>query len=625
MITAIQKFLEGNSFDAYNFFGAHKHWKSAKQGYIFRVYAPNADCVKLIGSFTQWQEIPMERSDEGVYSVFVEGVRSGEMYKYRVYEKDGNISDRADPFGFAAQLRPDTASVTTFLNDFEFSDYEWCETRPSDFYNIPINIYEFHFGSWKHKDNSSENIEDKWFSYSEIAEDVINYLKENHFTHIEIMPITEYPFDGSWGYQVSGFFSATSRYGLPKDLMYFINECHLNGIGVIIDFVPVHFVGDTYALAKFDGTPVYEYPEDDIAYSEWGSCNFNFYRGESKSFIKSAANFWLCKYHADGLRMDAISNAIYWQGKADRGVNTGGVKFLQELCSGLKQRNKNIMLMAEDSSNFVKVTAPVEYDGLGFDFKWDMGWMHDTLEYFQMHPYDRRYEYHKLTFSMCYFYDNLYLLPFSHDECVHGKASVMQKMWGDYEYKFPQAKTMYTFMFTHPGKKLNFMGNEIGQFREWDEKQQNDWLLLKYPNHDAFYHYFRKLSEIYTTYPSLYCGEYHSGYFKWLEIDAPDDCVYVYMRECGGNPVIIALNTSLEFYEKYRVGCDEPLIMREILNSDSYCYGGKGRDNASDAIVATRALCKGKPYSFTIDLAPLSACIFEVTGKESRKVIVRRN
>lgn len=610
----IASFFEGNCFDSYKYFGVHKYWNNGEEGYIFRVYAPNAEEVQLICDKTDWEPIDMTRDSHGVYSLFMTDAYIGMMYKYRIYQSDGEITDRADPYAFQSELRPGKASVVTRLDNFEFDDVTWFRNRCEN-HNLPMNIYELHFGSWRMKKHDKNHVENGWYSYSELTSELINYLKSNYFTHVEIMPLSEYPFDGSWGYQVSGFFSVTSRYGSPQELMHFINECHKNNIGVIMDFVPVHFVSDMYALAMFDGTPIYEYNHSDIANSQWGSRNFDFSSPVVRSFIKSAANFWLDKYHVDGLRMDAINNAIYWQGDRDRGVNSNAIEFIRSMNYGLKQLNKGIMLIAEDSSDYMKVTAPVQYDGLGFDYKWDMGWMHDTIEFFQFTPEERISKYNQLSFSMLYFYSDVFMLPISHDEVVHGKATILQKMWGEYEYKFPQCRTFYTYMFTHPGKKLNFMGSEIGQLREWDESKEIDWFMLRYPNHDAFYHYFRELCRLYYITPALYCDEYDSSKFRWLEVNAPAECVYAYQRTVFNSSVVVVLNLSMNHYKTFRIGIDEPVIMEEILNSDSFIYGGKGLDNANKKIYAEKIPYKGHPYSFEVQIAPFGSMILSVCGK----------
>ena len=612
MKMVMNDFFTGRAFDAYTYFGAHPEGS----GVSFRVYAPNALSVEVIGEWNGWNGITMFRDNGGVYSVYCDGARVGQMYKYRIHRRDGSVTEHSDPYGFRTELRPNSASIITDLRSFGFDDEKWMKSRDKC-YNRPMNIYEVHLGSWRTKPAETPRDEEvsspkDWYTYKEIAKPLMEYVKERGFTHIELMPICEYPAACSWGYQVTGFYSPTSRYGTPDDLKYLVNACHNEGIGVICDFVPVHFAVDGYALAEFDGTGLYEYPNDGAGRSEWGSYNFNFYRGEVCSFLQSAANYWLSEFHFDGLRMDAISNALYWQGDAARGVNSGAVTFIRNMNSGLHHIHPTALLMAEDSTNYLKVTAPVEYEGLGFDYKWDMGWMNDTLDFFRTPPNERPKHYHKITFSMQYFYNELFLLPFSHDEVVHGKATIIQKMWGDYEVKFPQCRALYLYMFTHPGKKLNFMGSEFAQFREWDEKREQDWDILKYPNHDAFRRFFTELAELYRGNPALYDGEYNMETFQWLEADAVEDCVYCYRRTSGNNSLVIALNLSDNVRENYRFGISGHCALKEIFNSDSDIYGGE-TPTKTTPLIASEAIPHGKfGNSFAVDLAPFSGKIFEV-------------
>ena len=572
----IQDFYIGKSFDAYEFFGAHKIGNKI----LFRVYAPNAAKVSLVGEFNDWQEEEMEQQyQSGIYSITSENARVGMMYKYCIHTRDGQVVYHCDPYGFAMELRPNSASYIVDLEEYKFSDDEWMNKRDKC-YNKPLNIYEIHMGSWMKKNDETYN--NGWYRYNEIADRLINYVKENGFTHIEIMPLCEHPVDCSWGYQNTGFFSPTSRYGTNKELKELIDKCHKANVGVILDFVPIHFAVDDYGLAKFDGTELYEYPHKDVGASEWGTCNFIHSRGEVCSFLQSAANYWLKEYHFDGLRMDAISRAIYWQGNPARGVNSCAINFIRNMNVGLHKLHPTAMIIAEDSTAYPKVTAPVEYNGLGFDYKWDLGWMNDTLEYFKISPKERPNHYYKLTFSMEYFYNELFLLPFSHDEVVHGKATIIQKMWGDYEDKFKQCRALYMYMYTHPGKKLNFMGNEIAQFREWDEKREQDWQLIKMPLHYAFNKYIKRLNEVYDNYEALYKNEYDSSYFKWLEVNAPEKSVYIYERGRSDHRIIVALNFSDNEYAPFTFKVEEELRLREIVNSDSDIYGGSTWGMRSD-------------------------------------------
>lgn len=601
----IQDFYIGKSFDAYEFFGAHKIGNKI----LFRVYAPNAAKVSLVGEFNDWQEEEMEQQyQSGIYSITSENARVGMMYKYCIHTRDGQVVYHCDPYGFAMELRPNSASYIVDLEEYKFSDDEWMNKRDKC-YNKPLNIYEIHMGSWMKKNDETYN--NGWYRYNEIADRLINYVKENGFTHIEIMPLCEYPVDCSWGYQNTGFFSPTSRYGTNKELKELIDKCHKANVGVILDFVPIHFAVDDYGLAKFDGTELYEYPHKDVGASEWGTCNFIHSRGEVCSFLQSAANYWLKEYHFDGLRMDAISRAIYWQGNPARGVNSCAINFIRNMNVGLHKLHPTAMIIAEDSTAYPKVTAPVEYNGLGFDYKWDLGWMNDTLEYFKISPKERPNHYYKLTFSMEYFYNELFLLPFSHDEVVHGKATIIQKMWGDYEDKFKQCRALYMYMYTHPGKKLNFMGNEIAQFREWDEKREQDWQLIKMPLHYAFNKYIKRLNEVYDNYEALYKNEYDSSYFKWLEVNATEKSVYIYERGRSDHRIIVALNFSDNEYAPFTFKVEEELRLREIVNSDSDIYGGSTWGMRSD-VTTTKE--DNYLYNLSINLKPFSGIIYEVVN-----------
>lgn len=600
----LDEFYTGTSFDAHSFFGAHE---KEKGGFVFRVFAPGAERVELIGDWNGWNGASMERDTGGIWSTEAEEAQAGQLYKFRIYQKDGRVLDKADPYAFAAELRPLTASRLVGKSHFRFSDEEWMRNRGLR-YDLPMNIYEMHLGSWRRKP------EGDFFTYRELAELLPGYLKENEFTHVEFLPVMEHPLDASWGYQLSGYFSATSRYGEPDDLKYLINELHRVEIGVILDFVPAHFVGNDYALARFDGTRLYEYPEKDVEFSEWGSCNFNFYRGEVRSFLQSAAAYWLGVFHADGLRVDAVPNILYWQGQQERGVNIGAVDFLKKMNSGLKKLFGEVLLIAEDSSNFPKVTAPVEYGGLGFDYKWDMGWMHDTLDFLSQPFEARKEQYHKITFSMDYFYRELYVLALSHDETVHGKKTILDKLYGSYEEKFAQCRALYTYMFTHPGKKLNFMGNELAHFREWDENRELDWELLRYPAHDAFRCFFQELGRLYRGSPALYEKEYDSACFRWLPTglgEAENAGVYAYRRTAGGQTIAVVLNFTPENLEGLLLGCDDHSIFREVLNSDDSRWGGSGMNNPVP-LAAFPIPCSGSSASIRIQLAAFSAAVFLV-------------
>lgn len=559
-------FYTGREFSAYEFLGAHP---LPKGGVVFRTFAPGAARITVIGDFNGWQDWDMNRVQDGnFWELTIPQAKVGERYKYRITGRNGRTVDHCDPYGFQMELRPQSASLVCPLGGYAFQDEAWMASR-SIGQDKPMNIYELHFGSWRKKSAEPEG----WYSYRELGDILIPYLRAHGYNYIELMPLAEHPCDASWGYQTIGFFSPTSRYGAPDDLRFFVDQCHRAGIGVIFDFVPVHFAMDDYALWNYDGTALYEYPHTDVGRSEWGSCNFMHSRGEVRSFLQSAAWYWLKEFHADGLRFDAVSNLIYWQGDQARGVNGTAVQFLQAMTAGLKERSPQAIFIAEDSSAYPGVTRSVSEGGLGFDYKWCLGWMHDTLEYFQSAPEYRSRDYHKLTFSMMYFQNERYLLPLSHDEVVHGKATVLQKMNGDYEGKFPQARALYLYMMAHPGKKLNFMGSEFGQLREWDESREQDWDMLKYPNHDAFLRYITDLNRLYLDRPAMYQWDYREQGFRWLDCHQEERCIYAMERRGEGERLVFLFNLSgrSQDYQLRAEGCQ---TLTPLLNTDWQEYGG---------------------------------------------------
>ena len=584
-------FYTGKVFDAYKYLGAHV----TDAGVTFRTFAPSASKISVIGEFNEWEESPMEKVHDGNFWEFTaKDARPGMMYKYRIYDQSGRFIDHCDPYGYGMELRPNTASIIREMDTFRFRDAAWMKKRTSRL-TEPLNIYEIHFGSFRKPSDEP----DAWYNYEEMADILIPYLKENGYNYLEIMPLTEYPSDESWGYQGTGFFSPTSRYGTADQLKAFVDACHRSGIGIILDFVPVHFAVDYYALANYDGTALYEYPHAAVGQSEWGSCNFMHSRGEVRSFLQSAANYWLTEFHMDGLRMDAISRAIYWQGTPERGVNSNAVEFLRNMNRGLKKLHPSAILAAEDSTSFPGVTEAPENDGLGFDYKWDMGWMNDTLDYFRTDPLFRGGCYHKLTFSMAYYYDSNYLLPLSHDEVVHGKATILQKMFGDYEMKFPQARAFYMYMYAHPGKKLNFMGNEIGHFREWDEKREQDWNLLEYPAHQDFHRFMTDLNHFYLEHPAFFEKDYGEDGFRWLDCHAEEQCIYAFERDGKKERIAAVFNFSGIEQADYKLEIPDAVSLRRIFTSERQGYGGSESD--------TGKILKPEEDVFEFTLAPFSA------------------
>lgn len=604
-------FYTGKIFDAYKYLGAHiNRGENGKvEEVVFRTFAPSASRISVIGEFNGWTETPLEKVHDGnFWEMISKEAKPGMMYKYRIYDCAGNCIDHCDPYGYGMELRPNTASIIRDMDAYKFHDGKWMKKR-SDHSELPLNVYELHFGSFRKPSEEP----DAWYDYEEMADILLPYLKENGYNYLEIMPLNEYPCDESWGYQGTGFFSPTSRYGTADQLKYFVDRCHENDIGVILDFVPVHFAVDDYALANYDGTALYEYPHSDVGDSEWGSRNFMHSRGEVRSFLQSAAEYWLNEYHIDGLRMDAISRAIYWQGMPERGVNSNAVEFLRYMNQGLKERHPSVILAAEDSTSFPGVTKPAEEGGLGFDYKWDMGWMNDTLDYFRTAPEYRTRNYHKLTFSMMYYYDERYLLPLSHDEVVHGKATILQKMYGDYEQKFPQARAFYMYMYAHPGKKLNFMGNELGHFREWDEKREVDWNLLTFPAHQDFHRFMEDLNHFYLEHPALSELDYDTEGFRWIECHAEEKCVYVFERcakerksETGKHHdqmnrqerIVAAFNFSDEEQE-IEIKCEDIKTLKRVFSSEYKEYGGQ--EEKKEKII------KAKKEIATLKLKPFSA------------------
>ena len=559
-------FYTGKIFDAYRYLGAH----TEETGVTFRTFAPGAQRVALIGEFSDWQEYIMYQTGDGnFWECYVSHASPGMMYKYRIYTNGSDFVDHCDPYGFGMELRPGSASIIRNLNAYVFQDEEWMRTR-TDCRQKPLNIYEVHMGSFRKPSEEA----DAWYNYEELADILLPHIKKHGYNYLELMPLNEYPCDESWGYQATGFFAPTARYGTANQLKAFVDACHAQNIGVIMDFIPVHFAVDGYALANYDGSPLYEYPHAAVGISEWGSCNFMHSRGEVRSFLQSAANYWLEEYHMDGLRMDAISRAIYWQGEPGRGVNNDAVGFLKYMNQGLKGMHPTALLAAEDSTSFPDITKPVSEGGLGFDYKWDMGWMNDTLNYFRTAPEYRTKDYHRLTFSMMYYYNDRFLLPLSHDETVHGKATILQKMNGQYEEKFPQARALYLYMYTHPGKKLSFMGNEIGQLREWDEKREQDWDLLTYPIHDAFRRFITDLNQLYLTHPALYEKDYDQDGFQWLDCHQEEACIYAFERRGEKERILTVMHLTDREEVPFSVYVPNATGLTLLLASDMDLYGG---------------------------------------------------
>lgn len=597
----IKSFHEGHCLDAYKVFGSHFVKEKGINGVRFNVYAPNAKKVFVVGSFNDWQNTHMmNKLEDGVFSIFIAGLKQYDMYKYRIFDENDNYSDKADPYSYFNELRPNTSSFLYDLSTIKWSDKRWLNKRSKNF-DKPVNIYEVYAGGWKRKDG-------RYYSFVELKEELIPYVLENGFTHIEFMPLNEFPFDGSWGYQASGYYSCTSRFGNPHELAEFINEAHKKNIGIIIDMAFVHFVKDSHGLRLFDGKPLYEYPNEFDANSQWGTLNFNLWNEEVRSFLMSSASFWCDTYHVDGIRFDAVSNLIFWDGNKDRGTNEGALAFIKRMNFYLNQKYPSVMLIAEDSSDFEKVCDSTIYGGLGFDYKWDLGWMNDTLKYYETDPIYRIWEHHKLTFSMAYFYSEKFILPLSHDEVVHGKKTIIDKMWGDYNQKFSQVKNLYAYMFTHPGKKLNFMGNEFAMFREFDENRGLDWDILNFETHQKFARYFKDLNLIYKAHNALSKYDYQYDGFKWIDADNSAQSIYSYTREDEKEYMVCLFNMCPNSYSNYEIGVKFSGEYKEILNSEWDIYGGI--NFATYCVNSEKIYRHGHENTIKVNIAPFSASIF---------------
>ena len=591
----LQDFYAGRAFDAYTFFGAHPKTGGAR----FAVWAPSARRVQVEGPFGT---AALTQTHPGVWEGEVPGAEPGMPYQYLVTGADGWTVGHCDPYGFAMTLRPEGHSILAQMPG-GFTDDDWMAARTKGF-DRPMNIYEVHAGSWKRKPDGS------WYSYAELAELLPAYCRENGYTHLELMPLAEHPFDGSWGYQVTGFFAPTSRYGSPAELVRFIDACHRQGIGVILDFVPVHFAVDGYGLKNFDGTPLYEDPSQGAGQSEWGSCNFHHARGEVRSFLQSCADYWLGVFHADGLRVDAVSRLIYRQGDPAQGLNQPGLEFLRFMNEGLQRRHPTALLIAEDSSAYPQVTAPVARGGLGFDYKWDLGWMNDTLDYFRKSSDERKTNLDRLTFSMLYAWNERFILPFSHDENVHGKATIAQKMYGGYDGKFPQARALYLYMAVHPGKKLDFMGNEFAQLREWDENREQDWMILSFPNHDAFRYFRALLHRLYLDNEALWAREYDPEAFRWADCDHGARNVCAMVRRGWQSMVLAVFNFGAEEQPAYTL--DLPAgRWTLLLDTDWQCWGGT---TVQQNQKKTGTISRRRP--FTVALPPYSGRLYRLEPKQ---------
>ena len=628
MISAEEAFLynTGAYFHAYNSLGAHTTKQRGRDGVGFVVWAPFACAAAVVGDFNGWQTDahPMQPLPGGFWQVFVPGLAAGTLYKYAVRTAAGEWLYKADPFAFAAERRPGTASRVVESAGYQWQDDDWLAARAQgDHFTRPLNIYEMHLGSWRRKPGGQYN-EEGFLSYTELAEELPEYLRRMGYTHVEFLPVMEHPLDDSWGYQITGYFAATSRYGQPQELMYLIDRLHQAGIGVILDWVPGHFCRDAHGLALFDGTPLYESEE----HAEWGTYKFNFARDEVRSFLISSAFFWLDKFHADGLRVDGVTSMLYLNygiddASAKRRNEQGGeedlhaVAFLRQLNRLVGQYWPGVMMMAEESTAWPLVTRPPEQGGLGFHYKWDMGWMNDTLRYMELDFPARRYQHNLLTFSMMYAFNENFVQALSHDEVVHGKKSLIGRMPGDYWRQFAGLRLLYLYQMTHSGAKLSFMGSEFGQFIEWRFAEQLEWFLLDYPAHRQHQGYVAALNHLYRQEKALWQQNYGWQGYEWLDADNAAQSILLFVRHGrqADDLLVVLLNFRPDTYGDYRIGVPPAAAYREIFNSDAAEYGGSGQVN--DGLLLTEdTACHGQPCSLRITVPPLGGVILQPLSAE---------
>ena len=618
-------FLEGKEHSAYKFMGAHFITENRKRGVRFTTWAPRASKIYVIGDFNNWElkeEYSVKKINErGIWSLFLPKLEEGIKYKFAVVNEWGNNTVyKADPYAFKSELRPNTASVLTKIKSFRWGDKRWLNKREKEgLDNKPMNIYELHLGSWKRKDG-------EFMTYEEISEVLVEYIKEMGYTHVEFMPINEHPLDASWGYQGVGYYSVTSRYGDLNGLKTLINKLHKNNIGVLLDWVPSHFCKDEHGLFMFDGSPTYEYEAWWKANNEgWGTCNFDLGRPEVKSFLFSNAMYWINEFHVDGLRVDAVSNMLYldygreygeWEPNIYGGNgNLEAIAFLKELNTIIKKEGKGAITVAEESTSWEGITKPVEEDGLGFDYKWNMGWMNDTLSYIELDPIYRKYHHNKMNFSMMYNYSEKFILPISHDEVVHGKKSLINKMWGDDWKKYAGLRLYASFMMGHPGKKLMFMGCEFGQFVEWREWEELQWNVIEeFDIHRKTKEYFKALNKFYLENSSLWSLDYEEEGFKWIDADNSEESVLSFIR-IGKNKkekLIFICNFTPEVYYDFKVGVPELGEYVEVFNSDSLEFGGAGNIMGDSILKATEESFKDFDYSISVKVPPLGTLVLKV-------------
>jgi 1,4-alpha-glucan branching enzyme len=621
---------EGTHYLKYERLGAHVREVNGVRGVHFAVWAPNAQRVSVVGNFNNWdgRRHPLRvRGGSGVWELFIPGMAEGDIYKFEIKGRDSDyLGLKSDPYGFAFELRPNTASVVFDINRYRWNDEPWMAARRAfDWLHAPMSIYEVHLGSWMRVPEEGH----RWLTYRELAPKLVTYVKELGFTHIELLPITEHPFDGSWGYQTLGYFAPTSRFGTPADFMWFVDYCHQHGIGVILDWTPAHFPKDAHGLAYFDGSHLYEYGDPRKGeHKDWGSLVFNYGRNEVRNFLITSGLFWLDKYHIDGLRVDGVASMLYLDYSRQAGEwtpniyggreNLEAVAFLRAFNEIVHQYHPGVVTVAEESTAWPAVSRPTYAGGLGFSMKWNMGWMNDTLVYMSKDPVYRRYHHQNLTFSMLYAFSENFVLPFSHDEVVYGKRSLLDKMPGDMWQKFANLRALYAYFYTHPGKKLLFMGGEFGQWREWNYEESLDWNLLEFQNHQQLHQLVRDLNHLYRAEPALYELEFDSAGFEWIDCNDADSSTVSFVRRTRDAKefLVVVCNFTPVPRLGYRVGVPAPGFYREMLNTDSMYYGGSNVGNGRGVETVDRPH-HGRPCSLTLDVPPLGAIILKL--QEAKK------
>ena len=626
-ITELDAYLfgQGTHYEIYNKMGAHVGVKDGKEGVYFAVWAPAAREVYVIGEFNNWNAYGYDMkkiSDGGIYDLFIPGAKAGDMYKFLIISQSGEALYKADPYANQAQLRPETASIVADLSGYEWKDSEWVEKKKTENHlKAPLSIYECHLGSWKKKDDGTE---DGFYTYRELAPELAKYVSDMGYTHIELMGIAEYPYDGSWGYQVTGYYAPTARYGTPKDFMYFVDYMHEKGIGIILDWVPAHFPKDAHGLANFDGSCVYEYADPRKGeHPDWGTKVFDYSKNEVANFLIANGMFWVDKFHIDGLRVDAVASMLYldygrtegnWvPNKYGDNGNLEAISFLKHFNSMLKKRFPQAITIAEESTAWPMVSGdPDNGECLGFTFKWNMGWMHDFLEYMKLDPYFRKFNHSKMTFSLMYAYSENFILVLSHDEVVHLKCSMLGKMPGDREDKFKNLKLAYAYMCGHPGKKLLFMGQEFGQWNEWSEKRALDWYLLEDESHTELKDFTKKCLKLNKNYPCLYATDYSSEGFRWINANDKDNSVLSFMRISpdGKKNLLFVLNFTPVERDSFRIGVPFKTKYKLVL--------GDNEADQKKTLTAVKGDCDGYPQSLLIDLHKYGIAVYEFNGDVSK-------